>query len=79
MENEIMTNEVVESKGIVKTVIEQGKKHQLAVVGAILVGGVAYKYIVKPAIAKLKAKKAQKTIIEAECEPVEDDENSTEN
>lgn len=67
--NEIMTNEeVMEATEEIATA-GVGKGFKVAIgVGLTAVGGViAYKYVVKPLIAKIKAKKAQSEIDE---EPV---------
>lgn len=79
MENEIMNNEevieVVEEVAPTKA----GKVAiAVAVAGVAVLGGkVLYKKVIKPAIAKLKAKKAAKEGIEVECEelPVEIEES----
>ena len=59
--NEIMNNEVIEAA---EEIVPAGAKSKAfaAVAGvglAVLVGGIAYKYAVKPLVAKYKSKKAQ--------------------
>lgn len=79
MENEMMINEeVVEEVAEVANV--DSKKGLIAVAIGVtaLVGVIAYKKVVKPMIAKRKAKK-QNTEIEADYEePVNDQEDSEE-
>lgn len=62
METEIMTNEefIEETEEVVKAVI--GKKLKLfgAGVVTVIVGGVTYKYVIKPVITNIKAKRAAK-------------------
>ena len=59
--NEIMNNEVIEAAEEIVPTGAKGKAFAaVAGVGlAVLVGGVAYKYAVKPLVAKYKSKKAQ--------------------
>ena len=66
MENEVLNNEAIETAVAVgKTA--HGFKVAMGVGVTALVGFAAYRFIVKPAIAKAKAKKAAET----DCEPVE--------
>lgn len=66
MENEILNNEAIETvEAVGKTA--RGFKVAMGVGVTALVGYAAYRFIVKPAIAKAKAKKAAT----ADCEPVE--------
>lgn len=66
MENEIFNNETIETvEAVGKTA--RGFKVAMGVGVTALVGYAAYRFIVKPAVAKAKAKKAAK----ADCEPVE--------
>lgn len=67
-DNVIMNNEVIENT---EEVVEAGPSKgliALGVVGTILVGSLVYNKLIKPAIAKHKAKKAAKA--EAEFEEV---------
>lgn len=76
MENEIMVNnEVVENTEEIAT--EQSGKGLLIAAGvglAVIVGGIVYKKVIKPAIAKAKAKKEAEEAVEADFEEVEDEE-----
>lgn len=66
MENEILNNETIETvEAVGKTA--RGLKVAMGVGVTALVGYAAYRFIVKPAIAKAKAKKAAET----DREPVE--------
>lgn len=59
--NEMMNEEVMEAtEEIVNSGSGKGFKVAAGVGIAVLVGGVAYKYAVKPLVAKIKAKKEQK-------------------
>lgn len=83
MENEIMNNEEVITEVVEEVTPSNFEKGiiAVAVAGVVFLGGRAlYKKVIKPAIAKAKAKKAAKEGIEVECEelPVEV-ENSEEN
>ena len=73
--NEIMTNEeVIETtEEIVKTGFGKGFKVVAGIGLAALAGGMAYKYVVKPVVAKIKAKKEQSKIDDADFEHSEDD------
>ena len=77
---EIMTNdEVIETiEEIMKTGTSKGFKITAGVGLAILAGGVAYKYIVKPIAAKIKSKKEQQMIDEVDDNQFEDDTESEE-
>ena len=63
--NEIINDEVIEATtDLATTGLSKGFK----VVGVgliVLAGGVTYKYVIKPVVEKIKAKRAQKA--EAEC------------
>lgn len=60
MENEVLNNETIETAVAVgKTA--RGFKIAIGVGATALVGYAAYRFIVKPAIAKAKAKKAAET------------------
>ena len=62
MENEIMTNEIAESvEEIVKTSSAKGLKAAAGIGLLAVVGGLTYKFAVKPMYAKLKAKRNSKT------------------
>lgn len=66
MENEILNTEAIETaEAVGKTA--RGFKIAVGVGVTALVGYAAYRFVVKPAIAKAKAKKAAK----ADREPVE--------
>lgn len=62
METEIMTNEefIEETEEVVKAVI--GKKLKVFGIGivTVVVGGVTYKYVIKPIVKNVKAKRAEK-------------------
>lgn len=77
---EIMTNdEVIETtEEIMKTGTSKGFKIAAGVGLAVLVGGVAYKYIVKPIAAKIKSKKEPEIIVEVGYNSFEDDIESEE-
>ena len=63
MNEEIMVNEVIETTEEIATA-SSGKGFKVAAgVGLTVLGGfVAYKYVIKPVIAKIKAKKEQQMI-----------------
>jgi flagellar biosynthesis/type III secretory pathway M-ring protein FliF/YscJ len=71
MNNIEVAEEVIETVAEEITVPETGKGLKVAVVAgvALLVGGIVYKKVVKPLIAKRKAKKAQ---VEEEQLEIED-------
>ena len=77
---EIMTNdEVIETtEEIMKTGTSKEFKIAAGVGLAVLAGGVAYKYIVKPIAAKIKSKKEQQMIDEVDDNQFEDDTESEE-
>jgi hypothetical protein len=63
--NEIMVNEVIETtEGIATASSGKGFKVTAGVGLTVLGGFVAYKYVIKPVIAKIKAKKEQQGINE---------------
>ena len=67
--NEIMNNEeVIETTAEEVTKVSSGKGFKVAAgIGlAVLVGVIAYKYVGKPVIAKIKAKKEEATVTDAE-------------
>lgn len=68
MENtEIMNAEVVEAtEEIVKTGMSKGVKIAAGMGLAVVVGVVAYKYVAKPLIAKIKANHEQKKTVAEE-------------
>lgn len=71
MENEVMMNEEVIEATEEVVEAESGKGLiALAAVGTIIVGAIVYKKIVKPTIAKIKARKAAKA--EADVEVIID-------
>lgn len=78
--NEIMTNEEVVEVTEEVTANNSGKGFMIAagIGAAILVGGLAYKYVAKPIVAKIKAKKDEQVIVEVAPENVgvEDSEES---
>lgn len=81
---EIMTNEEVMevTEDIVKTGTGKGFKVAAGVGMVMLVGGLAYKFVIKPAIAKFKAKNEQEDYVEVNpvcSEEVEEDFESEEN
>lgn len=71
MENEIMVNEVTENvaEEVVSTTSKSGKAAAvIAGVGiAALAGGVIYKKVIKPIVAKIKANKEKKMELEKEA------------
>ena len=75
MENEIMNNEEI-MEGVAEAATTGSRKGLKVAVGAgvtLLVGGIIFKKLIKPAIAKAKAKKEESKAIEAtadesECE-----------
>ena len=71
--NEIMVNEeVIETtEGIATANSEKGFKVAAGVGLTVLGGFVAYKYVIKPVIAKIKAKKEQQ-MIDAEFDDFDD-------
>jgi len=62
--NEVITNdEVIEATEEIATAsLSKGAKIGVGVGLAVLIGGIAYKYVAKPMIAKIKAKKEQQVI-----------------
>lgn len=67
--NEIMNNEeVIETTAEEVTKVSSGKGFKVAAgVGlAVLVGVIAYKYVGKPMIAKIKAKKEETMVMDEE-------------
>lgn len=72
--NEIMNNEVIETtEEIVKTTSGKVLKCVSEIGLVVACGFVAYKYIAKPIVNKLKTKKEEKTIYEAEAEVMKGD------
>lgn len=82
MENEIMNNEEI-MEGVAEAATTSSGKGLKIAVGAgvaLLVGGIVVKKLIKPAIAKAKAKKEESKVIEAtadesECEIDSDESN----
>ena len=74
--NEIMVNEeVIEAtEEIVTDKAGKGLFVAAAVGAALIVGSIVYKKVIKPAIAKAKAKKESEEAIEADFEEIENDE-----
>ena len=73
--NEILT-EVTENIDVAEELVEVGSEKGIglgvAIGGAVvLLGGLAYKYAIKPIVAKIKAKKEQKADIELSEDDVE--------
>lgn len=67
MNEEIMVNELIEETADkITTTRSSGKGFKVAAgVGlTVLVGVVAYKYVIKPVVAKIKAQKEQIEVIE---------------
>jgi len=82
MENtEIMNNEVIETTTeVVETGMNKGLKVAAGIGVSVVVGYVAYKYVVKPVVAKIKAGIEQKKTAAAEAEMyVVESEDSEEN
>ncbi len=70
--NEILTNENVAetAEEVVETVNScKGMKIMAGVGGAVILGVIAYKFIVKPIIAKVKA---EKEMVDTEAETTDD-------
>lgn len=81
---EIMTNEEVMevTEDIVKTGTGKGFKVAAGVGAVMLIGGLAYKFVIKPAIAKFKTKNEQENYVEVNpvySEEAEEDFESDEN
>lgn len=78
MENtEIMNNEVIEAtEEIVETGMSKGIKVAAGIGLTVVVGVIAYKYVAKPVIAKIKAeieqRKAKDNVIEIQEEDLDD-------
>lgn len=70
MEDNIMTNEeVIElTEEIVDAKLGKGWKRFRIGVVTVVVGGVAYRYAVKPLVKKIKAKRAEKKGFKEDCE-----------
>lgn len=86
--NEIMTNENMENtiettEEIVKSSSGKGVKIVAGIGIAVLVGGLAYKFVVKPTVAKMKARKEEErmeedAVFDVDYEEVNDEEESEE-
>ena len=85
--NEIMTNENMENtiettEEIVKSSSGKGVKIVAGIGIAVLVSGLAYKFVVKPTMAKMKARKEERmeenVVFDADYEEVNDEEESEE-
>ncbi len=85
--NEIMTNEMDAVVPVVEDVVEtgcgKGLKMAGGVVMTVVIGGLAYKYVVRPLVGKIKDKRATKRqydaavdgeIIDVECDHVDEEE-----
>lgn len=78
MENtEIMNNEVIEAtEEIVETGMSKGVKVAAGIGLTVVVGVIAYKYVAKPVIAKIRAeieqRKAKDNVIEIQEEDLDD-------
>lgn len=86
--NEIMTNEMDAVVPVVEEVVEtgcanKGLKMAGGVVMTVVIGGLAYKYVVKPLVGKIKDKRTAKKqyeaavdgeIIDVEFDHVDDEE-----
>ena len=74
---EEMTNEVVEetTEEIADAGLGKGKIAAATIGVAVLIGGsmILYKKVIKPAIAKAKAKKAQSDVVDSEATEVDED------
>lgn len=76
--NEIMNNEEVmdTTEEIVKTA-SKGRFRKVTTIGvAMIAGGLAYKFVVTPAVSKLKEMKARKGFRVVENETTVEDENT---
>jgi len=80
MDNEIMTNEEVmeTTEEIAKVGLSKGFKIGVGIGLAVLIGGVTYKYVVKPLVAKIKANKERQKIVEVDFNHSDDEEESEE-
>ena len=79
--NEIMNNEEImetTAEEIAKKSSGKGFKIGVGIGIALLVGTIAYKYVGKPMIAKIKAKKEEKEVIDVEASEIEFEENNPE-
>ena len=74
--NEIMTNEEIFEATEDVTTENSGKGllTTFVVGGALLVGVIIYKTVIKPIFTKAKAKKEQQEVIEADFEEIESEE-----
>ena len=70
---EDVETDIIESEPVTNS--KKGIVVALAAGAVVLVGGLLYKKVVKPALAKRKAKKEQSEVLEVECEVLENDEN----
>jgi hypothetical protein len=76
--NEIMNNEEVmdTTEEIVKTASKGGFRKVTTIGVAMIAGGLAYKFVVAPAVSKLKEMKARKGFRVVENETTVEDENT---
>lgn len=76
--NEIMNNEEVmdTTEEIVKTASKGGFRKVSTIGVAMIAGGLAYKFVVAPAVSKLKEMKARKGFRVVENETTVEDENT---
>lgn len=66
--NEIINDEVIEATtDLTTTGLSKGFKVNLGIGLTVLAGVVTYKYVIKPVVKKIKAKRAQKAEEEEEC------------
>jgi flagellar biosynthesis/type III secretory pathway M-ring protein FliF/YscJ len=80
MDNNIINTEEIMEEAV-ETVETNSRKALKVAAGAgavLLVGGLIYKFIAKPLIAKRKAKKDKSDMIEVEAVDISDDEASNE-
>lgn len=80
MENTaIMNNEVMETtEEIIETGMSKGLKVAAGIGLTVIVGVIAYKYVAKPVIAKIKAEINQKKMVAAEAEMYVDESDVSE-
>lgn len=80
MENTaIMNNEVMETtEEIIETSMSKGLKVAAGIGLTVIVGVIAYKYVAKPVIAKIKAEINQKKMVAAEAEMYVDESDVSE-
>jgi flagellar biosynthesis/type III secretory pathway M-ring protein FliF/YscJ len=78
MENEIIMNGEEAMENAIDDIATNGSNRALMAVAGVGIAGLAvwatYKFVVKPLVAKAKAKKEQEVVDEVECSGLEVDE-----